>query len=92
MWTISKDNPEGLAFFIITAVFAVIALFFICLRVYSQRLSKARFDASDYCCFLGLVSFAQNQLYSGICADIFKILCILLIVIIYGGGLFDLLA
>jgi uncharacterized membrane protein YhaH (DUF805 family) len=56
MWVIPKDNPEGRAFFALTTVFAVIALFAFGLRVYSRRLHKASFDASDYCCFVGLVS------------------------------------
>ncbi|KAL8820699.1 MAG: hypothetical protein Q9223_001122, partial [Gallowayella weberi] len=51
MWSISASNPEGRAFVTLQIVFLVIAFFATCLRVYSRRLNKAAFDASDYFCF-----------------------------------------
>lgn len=36
--------------------FAVLAVAAFCLRLYSRRIHKNSFDASDYACFCGLVS------------------------------------
>lgn len=40
-------------------VFAVVAVLAFCLRVYSRRLNRVAFDASDYTCLLGLVGVSE---------------------------------
>lgn len=56
MWSISSDNREAKAFIIIIITFLVIAVVTYGLRVYARYLSKIALDASDYMCFLALVS------------------------------------
>ena len=56
MWSIPASNPEGRAFMALLVAFAVLAVAAFCLRLYSRRIHKNSFDASDYACFCGLVS------------------------------------
>jgi hypothetical protein len=69
MWEIAKANSEGRAFFIITCVLAAVAVGFFALRMYSRYLSKARLDASDYCCLFAVVSFQAVGVGPGSVAD-----------------------
>lgn len=67
MWSIPNDNPEGRAFFVVTIVFIVISMFVFGLRIYSRRLHKSSFDASDYSCLLGVVSCQKLHMGNPVC-------------------------
>ena len=56
MWVIPNSNPEGQAFIAVLIIFLVFAFIAFCLRLYSRRLKKAALDASDWFCFLSLVT------------------------------------
>ena len=56
MWSIPSDNPEGRAFIAILIAFVVIAILACGLRVSSRRLSRNTLEASDFLCFLAVVS------------------------------------
>ena len=56
MWSIPADNPEGRAFMALLICFSALAVAVFCLRLYSRKIHKSSFDASDYACFCGLVS------------------------------------
>ena len=56
MWSIPASNPEGRAFMALLLCFYVLAVIVFCLRLFSRKIHKNPFDASDYACFCGLVS------------------------------------
>jgi uncharacterized membrane protein YhaH (DUF805 family) len=56
MWIIPKENGQGLAFFVVVVIVAILAVFAFTVRVCSRRLHKASLDMSDYACLIGLVS------------------------------------
>ena len=69
MWSIPPENPEGRAFIAVLIVFLVIAYLACGLRVYSRRLGKSALDASDYMCFLAVVSTYNSATIFNITTD-----------------------
>ncbi|CAG8953634.1 hypothetical protein HYFRA_00010093 [Hymenoscyphus fraxineus] len=55
MWIIPKENGQGLAFFVVVVIVAILAVFAFTVRVCSRRLHKASLDMSDYACLIGLI-------------------------------------
>ena len=61
MWVIPENNVEGRAFIIVVIVFLALASFFFSLRIWARGISPSSLDASDYTCFLGLVSTLRRK-------------------------------
>jgi hypothetical protein len=55
MWSIPESNSQGRVYMTVIIVFAVIAALTFGMRIYSRRLHKLAFDASDYTCLLSMV-------------------------------------
>ena len=61
MWVIPASNPTGRACIVVIIVFAVLAVLAFGLRVCSLRLQRVALGASEYICFLGLVSADKHR-------------------------------